>query len=281
MTHPRTGRALAAVAGVVAIALLATGCSLAQAVTGHLVGQVATPRVGDCWTVSYQQSQQSEDWEGTGSIPCERTHQSYTFAVAHLTTTFTGSWLDSHGKVRADVDGAAYAACLAAQKRLLPGITLKEGLLAPTYYLPSVAQWDSGARWVRCDLTEIKVGSSFGAPRLANLPARFAALTAALDSDPRSFALCEDDPANNGPDGAQTTYASCTGPADWTLVLATLIPGASGAPYPGAGAVKALAATECTDVYSSAAHLATPLYPTPTTWAKYGDRELDCWLDNN
>jgi hypothetical protein len=250
-------------------------------VTGHLAGQTATPRVGDCWNVTYSDAQESEDWEGTGAVPCTHKHESYTFAVAKLGHKFAGSWLDSKGNPRADVDTAAYRACLAEQKRLLPGVTAREALLYPTYYIPSVAQWNSGARWVRCDLTEIRVGSTFANPQLTALPSRFSDLVATLATTPDTYALCENDPSNNGPDGAHTIYALCTGPSDWTLVFTKTLPGATGAPFPGASALKALGQSECVAVYSKDDHIATAVYPTEETWTKYGDRALDCWLNNN
>ncbi|MEJ1229408.1 MAG: hypothetical protein WDM88_00375 [Galbitalea sp.] len=41
--------------------------------------------------------------------------------MAHLTTTFTGSWLDSHGKVRADVDGAGLRGLPRGPEEAAPG----------------------------------------------------------------------------------------------------------------------------------------------------------------
>jgi len=281
MTSSRPGRLFAAAGAALAIGLALTGCAAIQNLSGHLTGLTVTPKAGDCWQVDYADAQQSEDWEGSGSVSCTIKHESYTYAVTRLTTKFTGSWLDSKGNPRADVDTAAFDACLAEQRRVLPGVDAKEALLYPTYYIPSVAQWNSGARWVRCDITEIKVGSTYANPKLTPLPATFSSLVSALKSNPKQFAFCEDDPLNNGPDGDQTTYASCTGPADWTLIFTKNLPGADGSVFPGTPALKALGDTECVSVYSTAAHLATAIYPSSTTWTKYDDRELDCWLNNN
>jgi hypothetical protein len=267
--------------GLLVLGLVATGCSAIQNLTGHLTGLTVTPRVGDCWRVTYVDAQNSEDWQGTGAVPCTQTHQTYTFAVGMLTQKFTGSWLDAKGNPRTDVDNAAYQVCRAQLARLLPGVTAKEALLYPTYYVPSVSQWNAGARWVRCDLTEIRVGSTFASPDLAPLPTKFSDLVAALKSNPNKFALCEDDPANNGPDGDQTTYASCTGPSDWTLIFTRDVSGAIGATYPGTAALRTQGDSECVTPYSTSAHIATAIYPSKTTWTKYDDRAFDCWLNNN
>jgi hypothetical protein len=281
MTSLRPGRALAAAGAALAIGLALSGCAALQNLTGHLAGQTVTPKVGDCWTTTYADAQEAETWEGTGSVPCADKHQTYTYAVTKLAGTFTGSWLDSKGDPRADVDTAAFNACLSEQNRLVPGVTAKEALLYPTYYVPSVAQWNAGARWVRCDMTEIRIGSTYENPQLTSLPAKFASVVSELKADPKKFALCEDDPLNNGPDGEQTAYASCTGPSDWTLLFTRTLPGTAGAEFPGTAALKALGDKDCVTVYSTTEHLATAIYPSSVTWAKYDDRALDCWLNNN
>ncbi|HEY1531240.1 MAG TPA: septum formation family protein [Galbitalea sp.] len=285
MTSPAR-RAILSTTGLVALALALTvalaGCSSLQNLRGHLSGQTVTPRAGDCWRVTYSDAAQSEDWEGSGAVACSTTHQSYTYAVTRLTKTFTGSWLGSDGNPRTDVDTAAFNACLASQKRLLPGITPKEALFYPTYYVPSVAQWNAGARWVRCDMTEINVGSQVAKPSLTRLPTNFSEVVSALAANPKRFALCEDDPFNNGPDGAGTTYADCTKPADWTFEARITLPGGAGASYPGAAALKALGAQKCAAAVTDAAgHDVVAKTPSESDWVQNDNRALDCWLNNN
>jgi Septum formation len=276
VTQQSTRRRVGTAVGILILGLLATGCSAVGATS-----TTSTPAVGECWATTYAQSQQSEDWEGTAAIPCTRRHESYTYAVTKLTTRFSGSWRDAKGSVRADVDDAAYAACLAQQNASLPGLPKTEALLKPTYYLPSVPLWNGGARWVRCDVTEVKVGSLVTRPVLAPLPARFSGLTSALKANPKKFALCEDDPENNGPDGAQTTFADCTGPSDWSFVLARTIPGGSSAPYPGKGVLNKIGASECLSHVTASGHDVFAETPSSLSWTKYDDREVDCWINNN
>lgn len=277
---PATRRAVAVAAAMVVVALLSSGCSAAGGNGGASTRQGA-PKAGDCWTTTFAASQKTEDWEGHAAVSCATAHQSYTYAVATISRKLSySSWLDSSGGVRQDVDKAAYAACHTQQSRILPGITEKEALLYPTYYLPSTTQWGDGARWVRCDISEVKVGSTIAAPKLANL-AGFAELKSTLSADPKRFALCEDDPANNGPDGAQTTYADCTGPADWTFIAALTMAGTDGAPYPGLTQLKTVGATQCATLKTPAGHEVFVEPPTQADWTKYDDRELDCWLNNN
>jgi hypothetical protein len=282
MNSARLGRALAIAGGVVTVILAATGCTAVQNLGGHLSGQTVTPRVGDCWQVSYADAAQSEDWEGTAPVACTNTHESYTYAVTKLTKRFTGSWLDSKGNVRVDVDSAAFNACLSREKAQLPGITPKEALFYPTYYVPSIAQWNAGARWVRCDMTEIKVGSEVAKPKLTALPTRFSDVVAQLTANPEKFALCENDVFNNGPDGDQTSYADCTRPADWTFLTRLTLSASDTAPYPGAAALKALGAQKCeAAAKASAGHDIVAKTPSDTDWVENDVRTVDCWRNNN
>jgi hypothetical protein len=281
VTNSRAGRMLAAAAALATVAILASGCAQLTNLSQHLAGLTTEPKIGECWTTTFQAAQASEDWEGTPALACSKAHQSYTYAMTKLTKKFSGSWLTVKGAIRTDVDQNAYAACKKEQTRILPGITVKEALLYPTYYLPSVAMWNAGSRWVRCDITEIKFGSTVAKPRLANLTTSFATLVSTLENDPQKFALCEDDPASNGPDGAATTYADCTGPADWTFVADLTMAGANGTSYPGASALKALGTKQCATLKTPAGHTVFVEPPSKNDWTKYDDRELDCWVNNN
>jgi hypothetical protein len=271
------GLAALGIAGLVAIACSLTGCSAAQ----HLDALTQMPKVGDCWTVDFSQSQKYEDWEGLPAVPCTTQHQSYTYAVGRLTQKFTGSWLDSKGNIRTDVDQAAYNVCKAEQQRILPELNTSDALLYPAYYVPSISLWNAGARWVRCDLAEIKVGSSIASPALTDLPTNFSDLVAALKSDPKKFALCEDDPASNGPDGAETTYADCTGPADWSFVVQLVLPDGSTTAYPGATQLKKTGTADCVARVQSPGHDVVAETPDKTSWDNYADRNVDCWVNNN
>jgi hypothetical protein len=281
VTISRTRRLGLAVAAAVLVVGAITGCSSATNSTASGNGLDGAPKVGSCWTTTFSSSQEAEDWVGSPAVGCTDPHQSYTFAVAKLNKTFGyTSWLTSSNDVRQDVDQDAYAVCRTQQRKELPGVTEKEALLYPTYYLPSVQLWERGARWVRCDITQVKVGSTVAHPQLANLES-FTLLKSTLASDPKKFALCEDDPANNGPDGAQTTYADCTGSADWTFLAAFTMAGTDGTSYPGVTQLKATGATQCAVLSTPAGHVVYAEPPSEADWTQYNDRELDCWLNNN
>jgi hypothetical protein len=140
--------------------------------------------------------------------------------------------------------------------------------------------WRAGSRWVRCDIGAIKVGSLISAPAFAKLGS-FAQLRATLRSDPVKLALCENDPASNGPDGAETTYADCSGPADYTFVTQLTMTAPPGAAYPGLTALTKTGEAQCATLKVPAGHLVVAEPPAKLDWTQYGDRQLDCWLNNN
>ena len=252
-----------------------------QNLSQHLEGLTTKPKVGDCWTTTFAQSQKTEDWEGTTAISCSKPHQSYTYSVTRLAAKFSySSWLDSKGNIRTDVDKAAHDACVSEQKRILPGLTTKEALLVPTYYLPSIALWGAGSRWVRCDIGAIKIGSTVAAPELADLVS-FSELKSTLTNTPVKYALCEDDPASNGPDGAEATYADCSGPADYTFLAALTMTAPDGTVYPGLAALTKTGTVQCATLDAPAGHLVVAEPPAKLDWTDYNDRQLDCWLNNN
>ena len=98
--------------------------------------------------------------------------------------------------------------------------------------------------------------------------------------NPKKFDLCEDDPQLNGPDGAHATYSDCTGTPDWSMVAAMTMDGADGAPYPGAATLAAEGKKQCATLDTPKGHDVYAETPTANTWAE-GNRELDCWVNNN
>lgn len=280
MTKRRVGRLFAVVSVIVVGAALLTGCSSAANSSPDQAASTARPKAGQCWTTTFASIQKSEDWQGAAAVSCAKTHQTYTYSVATMAVKFTyKSWLKGN-TIRTDVDEAAYSACQAQQSRMLPGITTKEALLYPSYYLPSTTLWAAGARWVRCDVAEIKVGSTIAAPQLTNLPS-FTDLVATLKANPEKFALCEDDGSSTGPDGDGTTYADCTGPSDLTFLGSLTMAGAVGETYPGLAALTATGATQCATFQASDGHAIIPEPPLESNWTNLDDRTLDCWQNNN
>jgi hypothetical protein len=269
----KLGRMTAAAVGILTVASVASGCSLlAGADTG------AAPKVGQCWQGALRTVQKTENWGGKPAVPCTDEHQLYTYAVAKVTRKFSGGWVTTSGKVDQAVDDAAYRACYAEQVKVL-GKVDPAGRILPNYFLPSSAQWQNGARWVRCDVAEIRVGSEIAHPQFADLPS-FASIMTDLTSNPKKFALCENDPLSNDPDGAGTTYADCTGQADWALIGELSMKYPLGATYPGITTLNTVGAKQCATLKPQKGHTVFVEPPAESDW-NGGNRTLDCWLNNN
>lgn len=264
---------LAVAAAIVAASFALSGCSSGG---GTAEPAPSTPVAGACWAVTYAQYQ---DLSGGDLASCNSPHQVITYAVVPLTQSFSNGGVDSKGNPTAAVLDAATAACKQQQDSIFPGLS-NTGLLLPNLYLPSATDWQGGAHWVQCVIAQIKYGSTVASPQLSDLPPTFATIHNELQTSPKKFDLCEDDPQLNGPDGAGATYADCTGSADWSMVEALTMKGADGTPYPGAKPLQATAAKQCASINAPTGHEVFAEPPTAQSWEQ-GDRELDCWLNNN
>jgi hypothetical protein len=277
----RRGR-IAALAAVILVTSLATsGCAVATFVNqlGTRVSDAAAkPKVGQCWTATFADVSTTPTSGRTTPVPCAKAHQSYTVAVEAVSGSFTGSWVGTPGHVSDEVDAAAGTACVEAQKQLMPNLTRDAVLLVPTYKLPSVAAWERGARWVRCDVSEIETGSAIASPRLTALPTDFGTLIAQLSSTPKKFGFCADDPDGDkdGPTSTGAVYADCMGSPDWTRQLTETIPSNANGDYPALASIEAFATKVCSDKYRTKAVSTFYYYPSKSGWAG-GDRILDCW----
>jgi hypothetical protein len=270
---PRFRRSWFAVAAALAVAGFAlTGCTI-----GNDAPDPNTPVAGTCWVVTYAQYQQLQggDLASCNGDP----HQAITYSVVTLDENFANGGVDSNGNPTAAVQEAAASACKQQQDGAFPGLP-NTGLLLPNLYLPSAADWKAGNRSIQCTIAEIKYGSEVSAPELADLPSSVAAIQEQLQTTPKKFDLCENDPQLNGPDGAHATYADCTGTPDWSMVAAMTMDGAEGAPYPGAATLTAEGKKQCAAIDAPKGHDVYAETPTANTWAE-GNRELDCWVNNN
>jgi hypothetical protein len=277
----RRGRILALAAVIVATGLAVSGCavvSFVNQVGTKFSDSAAKPKVGQCWNATYDDVSTTPTSGRTTGVPCAESHQSYTVAVETVKGSFTGSWVGTPGHVSEEVDAAAGAACVARQKQLMPNLTRDAVLLLPTYKLPSVAAWKRGARWVRCDVSEIEVGSPIAAPKLADLPTDFGILTATLAATPATFAYCVNDPNGDkdGPTSSGAVYADCTGSPDWTRRVTETIPANANGDYPSVKSIGAFAVKVCSDKYRTKTVDTFYYYPSKSGWAD-GDHLLDCW----
>jgi hypothetical protein len=285
MAVPSHRRRLAAIFAVLAVAASLTGCtSISDGVHQfqHTLANLRAPRVGQCWKETYDQYTSWYSWKGSAPVDCATDHEIYTYAVRAILPDAKGSWKDSDGIVRSDVDNAAYEICQDAQTKFLPGLGPRAYLLYPNYLLPSVAEWKAGAHWVRCDIAQVMIGSEIAAPKLQLLPFDVASLVNAFKTDPKTFDYCVNDSADvrSDPLGDHAVYADCERDPDWTLVANVSIPDPNVHAYPGKAALQAVASTECDQKFDTATRHTLDLFPTKTMWNDEDNREVECWLSS-
>jgi hypothetical protein len=264
------------VTAVLFAAITLSGCAT-SASTGIGVTQGAgavEPTVGECWNLTYDHLESWADWKGGQPVNCSSPHQAYTYAVTALTGTQPKSWqtTGANPHMRPDVQDAAGKACDAAKTENLPGVTGRQVLIVPAFYVASAAAWRAGARWVRCDISIIAVGSLVESPALAVLP-EFGTI---LNQAAEKYEYCVDAPGSNaktGPFGTHTeTFADCTAQPDWSISDSAVIPGDAATPYPGTKKLGAFSRAHC-----GAGEVRWAIYPTAQEWAT-GSRGFECWV---
>jgi hypothetical protein len=286
-------------AGVIPIALLAfalSGCAMVGSTSSLglaavAVGQQAAgfspasnaPTVGSCWQESDAQLYEGGTWVGNPVVDCSSQHEAYTFAVPTLDGGYPASWAataPSPPEVRTDVNLDARSACSSAEKKVLPNVTELQALIQPSYFLPSLSQWAEGARWVRCDLSLMQIGSAYNSPALAPLP-DIASLRSMAANSPEQFDVCINQPGSNSNEEPFATnaavYAPCSGSVQWKLVVRTEAPYARGVAYPFGNAMYAYAHSVCGAKFDTSTQRTWLYYPSSASWP-YGDRTVSCWL---
>jgi hypothetical protein len=272
----RTTTVVLGAVGVLLATLALSACAPGSSKTGIGVTQGAgavKPVVGECWTLTYDHLETWADWKGNQPVDCSSPHQAYTYAVTALTGVQPKSWettgVDPH--MRPEVQDAASKACHAAQAKYLSGATSDAVLIVPAFYVATISAWKSGARWVRCDVSTIAIGSRVESPKLANLP-KFEKL---VNNSVDKYAYCIDAPGSTGktgPFGTHTeTFADCTASPEWSISDSENIPGDAATAYPGKAALD-----DSSRVHCGQGGVVWPLYPTPQQWAT-GGRLLVCW----
>ena len=293
MARGTTPRRLAI--GVIVVALsvaMATTLSGCVAVAGNVTEQIThgaalkqhqsgvdayKPAVGDCWKATYNGDIQYADWTTKPPISCSEPHQLYTFAVLQLQLPHSGSAY-SRGYEKSSVSNDALNTCQSYQNHQYGDAPPLDGLLKLKVYIPRNAQWNLGARWVRCDFNVFAVGSSISNPKLANLPP-LSVIKAQLISDTGRFDYCINNPNATASTGLKikgAVFASCTADPQWTLKSYMSPPFATTTGYPTLTQFQSIYQQQCADRFGDAAHVTYAYFPTKSDWAQ-GNDESECW----
>lgn len=282
------GIVVGVIAAFVALASL-TGCSSLAAATpwtetaGETIATQAfenpsEPTVGSCWQLEYPDVVAEPAYPVGAKVSCSSPHQSYTYAVISLVSN-DGSAV-SPSDLGQEQLGAQYA-CTDRFRELFPALVAnRENRILWGTFVSAVALEAKGNHWARCDLQELKVGSPFLDPTLANLP-NYTSWSADITANPAKYALCLNSPGSNGSTGPNidrsATVADCR-TAQWTLKSATdQFPDPPGTPYPDYSGLYPFMHAHCGALYDSATIRGWDFYPLKTQWDS-GDRTFSCWI---
>jgi Septum formation len=239
----------------------------------------AKPAKGQCWQSTFADAEDRANWGNRPAISCSAPHQLYTFAVESLDPLYTGKLFDKDGEVQANIWKDAGDRCGFDESSDLPSTDPTVGRIWLEFYVPDEEAWDAGARWVRCDVGVLKVGSSLAHPEFENLES-FAALTHALSTDSSQFDFCLDDPGqplSNGPKGKGAVYANCAQSPQWVLNSYVGLENGSSEAYRTAEEMQGIYVQTCQSQFTDATHVTYPYFPSESDWMS-SDRQLECWV---
>jgi hypothetical protein len=284
----RTRLTGAALVGVLAAALL-PGCS---ASSPHATGAGATtsttaprssasaptaakrtakppppaPRVGACRNLAYSDiSRFSND---SPTISCRKPHTSYTFGVKRLPQDI------AFGGVQIGNDSVQNYAATACQKsfaHFIGGDPAAQALsrLTVTYFVPSQADFDLGAHWVRCDVIALQTANV-----LAPLPRAARGLLSNPDALAR-YGVC----SNGEPGSAAVHLVMCSQTHAFRAVEALRL-GDPNARYPAEAVVRSGGEQRCRayldQLLGPKGYTYAWTYPSPQDW-RAGQRFGYCW----
>jgi Septum formation len=275
-------RSLLALVGVLAVAVSLAGCSLIPGMpAAKATPAAAKPASGQCWNATTTQAADWADWQGSAAVGCTSSHTLYTYQVGTISGETASTWAapGDSTQLSPEVQTKADDAC--SISTLLPGLKWNQQLIEQYFFVPTVAQWKAGQRWVRCDVGVLAIGTTLDNESFTALPSRISSLVSSVKSDPTRYELCmnsTEDVTDVGPrDNPDATLGDCSKDPQWKLATHGKLPEAAGAPFPD----DATANTESTKICSPAATGAGEIWlaylPTKTSWAT-GDREVDCWV---
>jgi hypothetical protein len=288
MSSTNRFRAVAAVAVAAVLGLTLSGCvATAANIAVHVAmdakkatSEAHKPTRGQCWQATYKDVDGYANWgPNRPAVACSTTHQLYTFGVPTLKGTYKGSMYTTKGFVRQSIEDDAYDTCQNAQNTALSTLHDTVARIYLLQILPEEAQWNAGARWVRCDVGVLAVGSSVAHPAFESLPAS-ETLYDSLRNGPGQYDFCVNDPGgieSGGPKGSNAVYADCRFDPEWKLVAYQPIRPGQGVYYPTQAELKAQYELTCEHPFADATHVTYPYSPSKSDW-NTGDQDLECWV---
>ena len=237
------------------------------------------PKKGECWEGSFSYADGYANWGSRPPVNCDQAHDLYTFAVVPLEESHKGKLFTKAGYAQTSAWNDAYDTCSDAQDDDFAVLDETVQRVYIETYLPEEKQWDAGARWVRCDIAILKVGTSVKHPVFEQLPA-IADLRQSINDAPAQFDFCVNDPGglgSGGPKGGNAVYADCRDNPQWRLEGDHTIVDPANDAYPTPAELNAAYLVSCKNLYADATHITYVYYPTKSDWDD-GTDTLECWV---
>jgi len=277
------------ITGLSAIVLLVSGIGLSVHILSRPAWNVAAPTVGKCW-VGMASAVVQTDAGGLHEVSCSSPHSNQTVAVIRLPKTIT-VYPISNGlqlSTRHELNAAVIDAAIKSFFGTLSMEQIFATRVAVHSYLPTLQQWNRGARWLRLDSYLLKVGSPIGLrePDLT-LKGRIQSLIVAAKNNLDLINLCVDSASNTEiPRGANAkgVVADCTKNPRWHIAVMTNLAKRMNEPFPGVAEVSARSKSVCErylgpGVYAIAYYGQTPGEVSRQNWTGKG-LYAACWVSN-
>jgi hypothetical protein len=234
------------------------------------------PAVGTCWNGTLEQENRA-NWAGPHAVRCTQDHTAYTYASPTLPDGMPTALFDSEGYVDQVILRAADAACDSTFVDFSPAASADQVRIYRAFLFPTRVQWAAGARWIRCDVAELALGSRVQKPQLGKLPARISALKADISGNPGRYRFCVNTPGGAGeaPLDTHAVYADCTGEPRPAWTFEKTFPLDNLAKYPTDKEFDKLVAKYCDTLVS--ADESTYAYSSTLTEWNENNRYIDCW----
>jgi hypothetical protein len=234
----------------------------------------AAPSVNDCWKSIDFQLLRSEDYYRSGKeIDCKKNHDSITFHVGSLPQATELNYGDAYSlsgyPSNREAKDQAISICRDAFSSEFGSTTSRLGLM---FFIPDPYAWAAGARWVRCDVYEVELGSAVGSEVAALVTSDLEATRNHFYNN--DYQICLTVGASQVPFDEDSIYADCGGYYDFKLVAEQDM-SSYGSEYPGQMVVD----TESQRFCAAAGSNLRGYYPTESGWAQ-GNTFIRCWQAN-
>jgi hypothetical protein len=299
----RVGALLAITAAVMFLGACASTtptASLAAAASGSTGSVSAGPlsRVpesfGRCWNEPYNSVSAWTSWQGADYVPCNEPHTTYTFAVQNLparqASAFSAALSASQSEqaetaARTQIREVAAEICRVELEYLVPTRGDQYSLITRFTFLPSDAEWQAGARWVRCDIGLLAQPEARAETQLVPLPSNITELAHSVQHYPRQYEVClaasiSQSGAISGPHGDSALPVRCGDVGAWYFLASVPLGYAPESAFPGADALSRASTAACAQAMDESGGFDTSMwwfYPGEQGWAD-GQRTATCWV---